>query len=114
MTYEEKAIRIGRRLEAGERIAREETGHFVHSRMMDVVNQVAQAAHVHVMDFIPIVDEHPEFFASYVHITEAGNEALANELLQAIIRVRGAEYTESSLGSTAPEARTAAEPDRTR
>ena len=43
----------------------------IHSQLMAVLEGVASQSRVELVDFIPVVDQHREFFASYVHLTDA-------------------------------------------
>jgi len=56
----------------------------VHSALMGILEVVATEHGLPLVDFIAIVNRHPEYFASYVHLTETGNLALA-EALGAVI-----------------------------
>ena len=88
MSYHE---RVGEALETLSKTARlpgARTTLVVHSALMDVVDRVAKESSIPLVDNIAIVDEHPEFFASYVHLTEEGNGALARAIYAAVAPLR--------------------------
>jgi len=57
----------------------------VHHALITVLDRVAEQEHARVVDNITIVNQHPEFFASYVHLSEVGNAALAEALSEVIV-----------------------------
>ena len=54
---------------------------------MGVLDRLAKELDIPVVDNIAIMDAHPEYYASYVHITEAGNRALAAAIAETIGRM---------------------------
>jgi len=53
---------------------------------MNTLAEVAAEHQLPVVDFIGVLDKHPEYFSSYVHLTEEedGNAALAKEIADQI------------------------------
>ncbi|MGH7471740.1 MAG: SGNH/GDSL hydrolase family protein [Longimicrobiales bacterium] len=86
LSYQQKVSNAQQTLARGERISGSETMMVVHSALMAVLDSVAAAAQVPVVNFIEVVNRHPEFFASYVHLTETGNTALAQALIPVLER----------------------------
>jgi lysophospholipase L1-like esterase len=84
VTYQEKVDGARKRLAAGGRITDNETVMIVHSALMNVLDSVSAEHGLPIIDNIEIVNNHPEYFASYVHLTEAGNLALAQALRPAV------------------------------
>ncbi|PYO11794.1 MAG: hypothetical protein DMD31_17875, partial [Gemmatimonadetes bacterium] len=80
------------RLSQGSHLSGLQTTILVHSALMEVLTRLARDLDIPMVDNIAIVDEHPEYFASYVHLTEKGNETLAEALYKTIdgVSVRGA------------------------
>ena len=72
------------RLSQGSSLSGLQTTILVHSALMDVLTRLARELDIPIIDNIAIVDEHPEYFASYVHLTEQGNGALAEALYRTI------------------------------
>jgi lysophospholipase L1-like esterase len=85
LTYREKVENAQRSLAAGKQISGAETTMIVHSALMRVLDSVAAERNLPLIDYIAVVNQHPEFFASYVHLTESGNRALA-ESLRAVVK----------------------------
>ena len=56
----------------------------IHSALMNTLAEVAAEHQLPVVDFIGVLDKHPEYFSSYVHLTEDGNAALAKEIADQI------------------------------
>lgn len=52
----------------------------VHRALMDTLEEVAAQHGIPVVDNIAIVNDHPDYLTSYVHLTEQGNRALAEAL----------------------------------
>ena len=84
LSYREKVDRARSVLQSGGRIPSSEATLFVHAALMNVLDSIAAERDLAIVDFISIVDQHPEYFASYVHLTETANLALARELAKAI------------------------------
>jgi lysophospholipase L1-like esterase len=60
----------------------------VHSALMAVLDRLSGELSVPIVDNIAIMDRHPEFYASYVHITEDGNQALADAIYDSVSNLR--------------------------
>lgn len=84
-TYEEDLKFAKHKLEHGEFLSSEEVTLIIHSELLQTQNEIAQLLSIPVVDNIRIVNQHPEYFASYVHLTEEGNQALAATLAEAIM-----------------------------
>ena len=85
LTYRQKVENAQRALATGEHISGAETTMIVHSALMSILDSVAVQHNVALIDYITVVDRHPEFFASYVHLTETANLTLA-ESLSAVVK----------------------------
>ena len=72
-------------LAADGRIAPEHSTTLIHSALIDVVDSLARHYGLPLVDNISIVDQHPEYFASYVHLTEDANAALAKAMVPAVL-----------------------------
>jgi len=83
-TYDEKIRALSKAMDAGRPLVADEIAFVIHAALMATLDKVAREHHVPVVDNIAIADAHPEYFASYVHLTEHGNEALAAALADAI------------------------------
>jgi len=84
MTYQEILQSIQRRLENNGWIDANETTHLVHAALMEILDKIACEESIPIVNNIAILDEHPEYYASYVHLTEDGNKALAEALYLAL------------------------------
>jgi lysophospholipase L1-like esterase len=85
LTYQEKVENARRSLASGKQISGAETTMIVHAALMSILDSVAAEHKLPLIDYIAEVNRHPEFFASYVHLTEAGNLALA-QALSAVVK----------------------------
>jgi lysophospholipase L1-like esterase len=56
----------------------------IHSAQLAVMDRVAAELGVEVVDNVSIVDAHPEYHASFVHLTPDGNRAVAGALSDAL------------------------------
>ena len=65
----------------------------VHSALMDVLDRLAAELNLAVVDNIAIMDQHPEYYASYVHITEAGNRTLAEAIRERLMTMTNSPFT---------------------
>jgi lysophospholipase L1-like esterase len=88
LTYRQKVDSAQRTISAGRRIDSHQTTMIVHSALMSVLDSLAMERGVPVVDYITVADRHPEYFASYVHLTEEGNRALA-DLLEPVVEASG-------------------------
>jgi lysophospholipase L1-like esterase len=86
-TYDEKLRLLWQALDRGEALLADEIVFVIHGALITTLEKIAQEQHVMLVDNIAILDEHPEYFASYVHLTEAGNQALARALATEILRM---------------------------
>lgn len=84
LSYQEKVNRARQVLATGGRVSSNEATLVVHSSLMQVLDSIASEPGLAIVDNISIVDRKPEYFASYVHLTESGNLALA-EALRSVI-----------------------------
>jgi len=75
---------IRARLDAGEGVRGDEMSHLVHSTLMETLERLGREHNLPVVDFISVVDQHPEFFASCVHLTEEANARLAELLFEVL------------------------------
>ncbi len=82
--YREKTAAIRARLDAGGSVRGDEMSHLVHSTLMETLERLGREHNLPVVDFISVVDQHPEFFASYVHLTEEANARLAELLFEVL------------------------------
>jgi lysophospholipase L1-like esterase len=87
-SYGERVQLLWRGLENGDALLADEIVLVVHSALIRSLEKIARERNVAVVDNIVILDEHPGYFASYVHLTEDGNEALARALADEILRMR--------------------------
>jgi lysophospholipase L1-like esterase len=74
-------------LTADGRITPEHSTTINHAALIAVVDSLGRTYGIPVVDNIAIVDEHPEYFASYVHLTEDANDALAEALVPVVLRI---------------------------
>jgi len=79
-----------------------ETTLLVQFRLMEILRTLAREENVPIVDNIAILDEHPEYFASYVHLTENGNGALADALFDAIRPLASAEGQANGVPESTP------------
>jgi len=86
MRYEEEVQSAQSRLEKGEVISGNEVTLLIHSALLRTLDAVANGRSIPLVDNVAILDQHPEYFASYVHLTEDGNRALADVLLGTILK----------------------------
>lgn len=56
----------------------------VHRALLESLDRIAIEQRVEIVDNVAIVDRNPDFFASYVHLSESGNAALAAALANRI------------------------------
>jgi lysophospholipase L1-like esterase len=84
MTYKEEVAQVAEHLQKREVISANEVILLVHSALMERLEVIAREKHLSTVDNIVIADAHPEYFASYVHLTEDGNQALAQAMSSAI------------------------------
>ncbi len=83
--YDAKVARARAKLASGGLLSESEALLLVHEPLMRILDRLALEHDVPVVDNIAIVDAHPEYFASYVHLTEPGNLALAGALRDTIL-----------------------------
>lgn len=88
MPYREELAWIRQHLEREGWVTANEAALLVHRALMDAVQNVAARHSVPVVDNIAIINERPEYLASYVHLTEEGNSALAQALREHIEKLR--------------------------
>lgn len=82
--YTERVSRVRSAFNGGRTLTNLEVQLLVHAALVDTMDRLAVELTVPVVDNIAIMDRHPEYYASYVHITEEGNRELAAALHQAI------------------------------
>ena len=87
LTYEQEVEWIRGNLKEHGWVSSIEALMLVHRALLDALDRVAASQRVIVVDNVAIVDRHPEFFASYVHLTEEANSALAAGLTDVILPV---------------------------
>jgi lysophospholipase L1-like esterase len=86
-TYAARAASARAEVEAGRRISADQATELVHFALMGVLDRLAKELDIPVVDNIVIMDAHSEYYASYVHITEDGNRALAAAIAETIGRM---------------------------
>jgi lysophospholipase L1-like esterase len=84
MTFDARVARARARVSSGQPVPGIEANLVVHAALMDTLERLSRQLKVPVVDNAAIMDRHPEYFASYVHITEAGNREIAEALRQAV------------------------------
>jgi hypothetical protein len=84
-TYEGDLGFARHKLEHGEFLSSEEVTLIIHSELLQTLDGIAKQLSLPVVDNIRIVNQYPEYFASYVHLTEDGNQALGSALADTII-----------------------------
>lgn len=87
LTYEEEATSTRQKLAAGEWLSGGEVTLLVHNELIRTLEKLANGSGAILVDNIAIADRHPEYYASYVHLTEEGNGALADALYRAILPI---------------------------
>jgi hypothetical protein len=88
MSFAERVTRAGAAVSSGRSVPGTQASLLVQAALMGVLDRLSQELGVPVVDNVAIMDRHPEYFASYVHITETGNGELADALRQAVDRIR--------------------------
>jgi len=86
-TYAGRVAAARTAVEAGRAISANQTVELVHGALMDVLDRLAKELDIPVVDNIVIMDGHPEYYASYVHITEDGNGSLGTAIAETIGRI---------------------------
>jgi lysophospholipase L1-like esterase len=84
-SYAQRVNVAAHALVANHKVSDKQTVLLVHSELMKTLDRLARELSVPIVDNIAIVDAHPEYFASYVHLTEDGNRALAAALTPVIV-----------------------------
>jgi lysophospholipase L1-like esterase len=87
LNYKGQVAEVAHRVHKSEAILANEVVLLVHSALMDRLGVIAHEKYLPIVDNIAIADEHPEYFASYVHLTEEGNQALAAAIAPTIVLV---------------------------
>jgi lysophospholipase L1-like esterase len=90
LPYAEELARIERALEAEGGIWRDEASIVVHSRLMQVLEEVAGRHGIPIVDGTAHTDLHPEHMVSWVHLSEEGNQALATRIFEDYFAAREA------------------------
>jgi lysophospholipase L1-like esterase len=85
MPYEEELGRITEQLEQEGWVTAHEGAFLVHRALMRALEATARRDRRPLVDNISIVNDHPGYLASYVHLTEDGNQALAEALFEVIV-----------------------------
>jgi len=80
-TYDERTEAAAKALAEHHKVTARQVTLLVHAELMRTLDKLGRELNVPVVDNIAIVDQHPEYFASYVHITEDGNYALAEAIV---------------------------------
>lgn len=83
-SYEGDLRSTRQKLEHDEFLSSEEVTLIIHSELLQTLDVIAEHFSIPVVDNVRIVNQHPEYFASYVHLTEEGNQALAATLAETI------------------------------
>jgi lysophospholipase L1-like esterase len=83
-TYADRVHNAQQTLQKGGKVSGDESMLVVHAALMGVLDSLGSENRLPVLDYIAVADRHPEFYASYVHLTEDGNRAMA-ELLRPVI-----------------------------
>ncbi len=84
-TYADRLTHADSLLTADGRIGPTYATTITHAALTAVIDSLGAAYGIPVVDNIAIVDEHPEYFASYVHLTEEANSALAEALVPVVL-----------------------------
>jgi lysophospholipase L1-like esterase len=84
LTYLQEVQGVRKRLQEEGGISGQETSLLIHYGLMQALEELAKEKQVVLLDNIAILDKHPEYFASYVHLHKDGNQALAEELYKVI------------------------------
>ena len=84
-TYQEEVASVTDRIQRGEVISAHEITLLVHSALMARLEEIARAKNIPIVDNVAITNAHPEYFASYVHLTEPGNQALAEAVAKVLL-----------------------------
>lgn len=88
MTFAERVAKARAQLASGQSVPGTQASLLVHATLLDVLDRLSRELNVPVVDNVALMDRHPEYFASYVHITEAGNRELADTLQHALKALR--------------------------
>ena len=78
--YWDEVSTVRDKYDQGQPLANSEVTLLVHSELMNAVCTLAVEKQLSLVDNIAIVDAHPEYFASHVHLTEDANAQLADAL----------------------------------
>jgi len=84
LTYEGEVADVRARLEQDGTITGWEAVLLVHRALLEELDAFAAENHFPLVDNVALVDAHPDAFASYVHLTPAANERLAEALHAAL------------------------------
>lgn len=84
-THEEDLNFANHKLQHGEFLSSEEVPLLIHSELLQMQIAIAKLLSIPGVDNIRIVNQHPEYFASYVHLTQESNQALAVTLAEAVM-----------------------------
>ena len=85
LAYDEEIGGIRTRLEQNGWVKPHEVTMLVHVALVSSLDRIAAEKNVAVIDNIEIMDRDAGFFASYVHLSERGNEALASALEERLV-----------------------------
>jgi lysophospholipase L1-like esterase len=80
LSYLEEVEWMSTQLERSGRLSAYEAILLIHRGQLAVLDRVAAELRVPIVDNVAIMDEHPEYHASFVHLTPEGNAALAAAL----------------------------------
>ena len=83
-SYQEKVNEANKVLATTGKLSAEQTSFLIHAALIGVLDRLAREYAVPEVDNIAILDAHPEYFASKVHLTEDGNEALAEAIFRTV------------------------------
>lgn len=84
ISYEEEILSVKNSLNRGNVLSANEITVLVHHALMESLEAIASTENIPIVDNVSIVNKHPEFYASYVHLTEDGNRALAEAIYSSI------------------------------
>lgn len=84
LTYEEEAEEVRQKLISGGALSADEVTLLIHFSLMKELESIAKEYQAPVVDNIELLDQHPEYYASYVHLTEDGNAVLAKAIADTI------------------------------
>lgn len=85
LSYEKEVAWMNSQLQRIGRLSAYEAILLIHRAQLVVLDRIAAELRVPIVDNVAIMDAHPEFHASFVHLTPDGNAALANALANRLL-----------------------------